>query len=69
MCNSLNVGECGNVQHSASALTAYMRCSQPPETLQSPDLFSSESYEWEAIQNLDQFFVRVYRLACMHITA
>ncbi|KAL3162518.1 hypothetical protein ABBQ32_010175 [Trebouxia sp. C0010 RCD-2024] len=35
--------------------------SQPPESLQSPDLFSSESYEWEAIQNLDQFFIRVYR--------
>lgn len=36
-------------------------CSQPPASLQSPDLFSSESYEWEAIQNLDQFFTRVYR--------
>lgn len=35
--------------------------SQAPEFLQSPDLFSSETYEWEAIQNLDQFFIRVYR--------
>lgn len=35
--------------------------SQPPEISPSPDLFSSETYEWEAIQNLDQFFVRVYR--------
>ncbi len=46
---------------SLDALTACVSCSQPPEISQSPDLFSSETYEWEAIQNLDQFFVRVYR--------
>lgn len=42
-------------------MQAWMQCSQPQEAVQSPDLFSSENYEWEAIQNLDQFFIRVYR--------
>ena len=64
---------CTYTEYSLDALTACANCSQPPEISPSPDLFSSETYEWEAIQNLDQFFVRVYRSVaayyCTYVSA
>ena len=41
--------------------------SLPEGEVGSPDLLSSESYEWDAPPNLDDFFNRIYKYDSSHI--
>jgi hypothetical protein len=54
---------CNNQRNTAVLLLPRcLRCSLPEAELGLPDLVGGESYEWAAIDNLDAFFTRIYRL-------